>query len=469
MPNPCGSQHKKRIGNKKRKPFDAHDTASYKAALAQELAERILEAPAELVDEQWGQVRDHPSRYFAGLLLAEAAASNHVVATLEKAPPPGPPPSPKTAGDGLPAVDLVDLMDNRYEQGIPLARMSLRISPAYSQALRRRAHREAESGMRRATDDLETRMHSPNVSEAYGRWRKFDWSYRWVHGVGTMQHPEGAEAWPEAKRINRVFDLFRKRKIFKDNVIATIKGVEGRITPRGAHVHQHNMFLMRRVDLKAWEQAWQECGGGFFRLYTVVPHVNDPDNEQTQDEALSELCKYITKTEDLLDPDPVTGEKVGWQVLVNLCTPARWPRMFEVLGTARKPSCDLESPQDPQGESILSPGRSPGFRFIHREYLTAAPLETPDVETWDEAQDGPEPSKWQYFGREVIPRPPRPPTWRKLMDILDLDKWLEVIAGRIERAQNWRLKQIKARCIGPIIDLDGRIREPRQPEARNEN
>jgi len=449
---------KKRNHKKKGKPFSVRDRVAYKATLAAELAERLMESPALLVDEQTGEVRDHPARYFAGLLLAESSGANHVTATFAQ-----------PQEDPLPGSDQVEGPEVTYQQGIPLARHSLRIGPAYSQALRRRAHRVAEVAIQRAKDGLETMFRTnpvthKRISESWAFKTKKSWSYRWVHGIGTMQHPPGAEAFPEVERINRVWELFRKRKIYTDNVAATVKGVEGRVTPRGAHVHQHNLFLMKKVDLGEWERNWQECGGGFFRLYTVVATVTDDQVEQTQDQALDELCKYITKTEDLLDPDPETGERVSWQTLLNLCTPARWPRMFEILGLARAPALSRDLETQALEEDEFFPGRSPGFRSIHREYLTATPPLEQSAEEWEELHDGPDPTKWTYFDRQAVPHPPRPPTWRQLMAILPLDKWLEIIASRMERAQNWRLGQIIARALGPVIDLDGNTRTVRRPE-----
>lgn len=445
-------KQKKRNHKKKWKPFSVRDVAGYKAGLAAELAKRLLESPADLPpDERTGEIREHPARYFAGLLLAESSGSNHVLATVVKR-------------DHELDPETGDLVDASYEQGIPLARHSLRIAPAYSQALRRRAHRVAQLAVIRANHELTHRHTAKGISEAWAFKTKKSWSYRWVHGVGTMQHDPGSECFPEVERINRVFELFRKRKIYTDNVIANIKGVEGRITPRGAHVHQHNLFLMRKVDLAAWEQAWQECGGGFFRLYTVVGTVKDGQVEQTQEQALDELCKYITKTEDLLDPDPETGEKVGWRTLLGLCLPDRWPRMFEVLGTAREPALGRNLETQALEESEFFPGRSPGLRSIHREYLTAGPPLDLPVDGWNEQRDGPDPSEWKYFDRQTTPHPPRPPTWRQLMACTPLDRWFEIIASRMERAQNWRLAQIIARARGPVVDLDGNVRTAKMPE-----
>jgi len=116
---------------------------------------------------------------------------------------------------------------------------------------------------------------------------------------------------------------------------------------------------------------------------------------------------------------------------------------------------------DPGGETAFCLPRSGSLRFIHREYLTAEPLPLPDAEPWNGETDGPEPGRWEYFGHEPMERPPRPPTWRQLMKVLPLDKWLEVMAARQERAQEWRLRQICARSRGDVVDLNGTIRVPK--------
>jgi hypothetical protein len=418
----------------KRNPFPAREVTAYKAYQAHALAERLLESPETQVDEKTGEVTDHPARYFAGLLCMEGDGMNHVTALLRS-------------------------NDTTYEQGIPLSRGSLRISPAYSQALRRRAHRLAEAAIDRAEDTLSNH-------EKWGKKKRYDWSYRWVHGIFTMAHLGGSITFPEVGRFNRAWELFRKRECFQNNVIAAIKGIEGRVSYKGAHVHGHVMMLMRRVDADEWDRNWREClsgdpdePAGWIRLMTIRPagKINDPDQEETQGQAVDEICKYITKTEDLLEPDPETGKVVPWEVLCGLCTPKRWPRMFERLGTARPPRVDRNAETLALEPDEFSPGRSPGFRFIRREYLTAGPE---DVEPWDPVEDGPEPYKWDYYGKKKRKGPERAPTWRQLMTILDLDAWLKVIGARWKRAQKWRLGQIFARAVGQIIDLDGNIRVP---------
>jgi hypothetical protein len=326
----------------------------------------------------------------------------------------------------------------------------------------------AELAVVRAQDELAHRRTPKGISESWGFKTKKNWSYRWVHGVFTMQHGPGARTFEEVQRINRAWELFRKRKIYTDNVVACIKGVEGKVKPGGAHVHAHCLMLMRRVDSDAWDRAWRECLGaaGWCRLMTIRPSgkVQDPEHEETQAKALAELTKYITKTEDLLNPDE-DGQVVGWEVLVALCDAERWPRMFETLGTARPPRKGADDPENPMGASVDSLPRSGSFRFIRREYLTAEPLPLPTAEAWDDLADGPAPGKWEYFGRERADGPPRAPTWRQLMRIMSLDKWLIIMAARQDRAQEWRLGQICARSRGDVIDLDGNIRKPR-PKGR---
>jgi hypothetical protein len=437
--NQSSNKNFSRFGKEKRKSFPAHDVASYKAYQAHALAERLLESPEDLVDESTGEILDHPARYFAGLLCLEGDGENHVTATLRN-------------------------NEDTYEQGIALSRGSLRISPAYSQALRRRAHRIAQASIARAEDTL-----SPH--ERYGFKNKYNWGYRWVHGVFTMAHAEGSLSHPEVARFNRAWELFRKRDCFQKNVIAAVKGIEGRVSWRGAHVHGHVMMLMRRVDADEWDRNWREClcgdpeaPAGWIRLMTIRPagKVDDPEREETSFAALSEVCKYITKTEDLLEPDPETGKVIPWKILVGLCTPKRWPRMFEVLGTARPPKVDRDAETAALEPDEFCPGRSPGFRFIRREYLTAGPEFT---ESWDPLEDGPEPYKWDYFGKTKRKGPARAPTWRQLMAIMDLETWLRVIGARWKRAQQWRLGQIFARAVGPIIDLDGNIRSPQAEQC----
>lgn len=394
--------------------FCSRDVAAYKAGQAEELALRLLEAPAHQVDTETGELTDHPSRYFAALLVLEGAAENHVLATLRE-------------------------NDGAYEQGVPLLKPSLRISPAYSQALRRRAHGASTAAVERAVEQL------PD-SERYGYKKKFNWGYRWVHLTFTMTHADGSETFPEVKRFNKAWDKFRKRQVWTENVFAGVKGVEDRLTWRGSHVHGHVLALMRRVDLPSWVAAWRECLGGqadepvgSIEMRTVRPKVSDPAAEETMAEALAEVTKYITKPGDLLDPDPETGRLVPAEVLVRLCQVPRWPRMFELLGAAREKA----GPDAPSAA---------GLSLIRREYSTAGPEV---VEPWDEEMDGPAPGRWVFFGKETQDSPPKGPTWRQLMGVMGLERWIDIVEARAARARAWRLRQLVARAVGPIVDLDG--------------
>jgi hypothetical protein len=136
--------------------------------------------------------------------------------------------------------------------------------------------------------------------------------------------------------------------------------------------------------------------------------------------------------------------------------------MFELLGRCRNAS-------HPAKRSGLAEAAQAALDSIHRAYSTGELPKLPDqvgwewVESWDLDTDGPEEKRKLVIlalkerEREKRKRP-RPPTWRALLDTIDLSQWLGIMAERFRRGREFRIKQIlDTNPSAYLITVSGRI------------
>jgi Replication protein len=363
--------------------------------------------------------------YYSSLLRLEAQPDNHVIQT-------------GTASD--------EQGGGTYEQGTALYRPSLRISPTYSQEIRRRATREAKAAIRRANASLSLGEREQAAKGRAG-------CYRWKLVTITMQHEPGTNTFDEIMRFNRAFSLLRKRDMWKEHVRAGIKGVEDRLTAKGSHVHAHLMILARYWDQKEASQEWAEVLGreGNVKIQAIKdrrPFGNEEGPECSLQHALKETCKYITKTSDLIEPDE-DGEVVSRETLIRLCDVLRWPRMFEILGAARQRrraasaegALDLILPEysTAQAEGSVEPGESWIIYLSVQDSEKAKGwriLESGDVVNLD--QESPP--------RKKI----RSRSWRELMFQVEPWRWFEMIEHRCNKMMERRRYFLERKTGFPV-------------------
>ncbi len=398
-----------------------HVRQNYRRSLAARLAERL--DPGDLY-RQDPQGRQDRGQYYSDLLMLEADPENHYVGDF-----------------------------GTYRQGLAFWRPSLRISPTYSQEIRRRSYREARAGIQRAEAAL---TPAERVAMVKG-WRG---CLGWKHVTLTMQHGPEESTFDQIKRFNRAFSLLRKRLAWTLHVRAAVKGVEDKLTARGSHVHAHLMILSDRLDLDQWVKDWRECLGGLggikIQAIKARPIGGDDEGPECSTEgALREVCKYITKTEDLLKPD-VDGNTVSRDQLLTLCDVWRWPRMFELLGAARQT-------RDAEGGALCLILPEYSTAAIFGEDLEALPYELHWSEI-DQLQE--EKAKyWRIHENGGVQLgtfdhgPPgsgmagktrkhfRRPSWRELMFRLPADEWTRRINHRYLQAQKRRSLYFRARYI----------------------
>jgi hypothetical protein len=437
------------------------ERTEYRRQLAEDLAKKIM-PPGDLfafaVDDD-GVVDLSP--YYASMLMLEAEPSNHFIA------------------------DRVDRLGNPYVGGSVGYRPCLRISPTYSQELARRNKREAMICVKRCEQTL-------THGQRYAMREHPDWkgTYRWRFITLTMWHPEGCVTLAEVQRFNRAFTRLRKRPIWK-KFRGNVKRVEDDLIPTGSHVHGHFLALSRWIDKDALRIEWEKClanegrprksknnpkfrcwtkevqaekanprkDTGFVKIQLVSGmkknHFDGPNAEKVSlDYALSELCKYFTKFESLLEADE-EGRIVSRETLIGLCDVPRWPRMFEAMGMCRDSRQSREARLNsirPEYSSALKMGSMEKIETVMKWYQDLVDV---DVETDVIWHIGPD-DTIEYGEREHPPplrKRPASATWRELMRDAEPELWLQIITERAKKQRENREGFLKRQSWGAVITL----------------
>lgn len=169
---------------------------------------------------------------------------------------------------------------------------------------------------------------------------------RWRFLTLTAPKLEGASLMQVLSIMQKAWSLLRKRKFWSVAVRAGVKGVEFTTDGKGYHVHIHCLVLSQWIHHEELRAAWTEClqvvwaeqgldvaintgsGKAIIDIRLVRPKRSSRKNSIGLDDAINEVCKYITKSESF--------DKIPTEHLVEIATVERWQRMFEAFGEARK-------------------------------------------------------------------------------------------------------------------------------------
>lgn len=152
-----------------------------------------------------------------------------------------------------------------------------------------------------------------------------------------------------------------------------------------------------------------------------------------REEAIQEVCKYVTKTTDLLQRPQ--------KDLLGLLLPPRAPRVFDTFGACRG--------TQEQGNALLEALRAAAEGAGNR---AAALLDTAAIisgaECSEMGQEGVEgKEKTPQTASNPPPKKRRPPSWRKLMGVLPLSEFIRVMRLRAVSSSAFAMRRLQQRCI----------------------
>ena len=365
--------------------------------------------------------------------------------------------------------------------GLCAHKWSLRLDPNWMAAMRSRSLAKARQRFRAMLKSMPKR--EKRLRTKRDRSGRLPATRLYDSLLTLTQSHRGLDTTLDQLRVfNRAFHGLTLSELWTKTVYGGVKGIEDKLDPDGPHVHGHLLLCHRWIDRhqlrREWwlqlDQARRKLGfsgleympGGLpvvdIRLVKkIMPAGRELPGHVSQDSALNEVSKYITKTADLVQPDS-QGRYIPAAVLLEQCEVRRWPRMFELLGacrerTAKRPSTFLDT-------SCISVARAV------RDALTQArePEEGPIKEPRAEERGGEREAirwVWDYQkGEWKAKQKARPPTWRDLMDTLPFPDWLHVMMGRAERGYRYRLNWILEHnplCF--LVNLDGKLVAHQEP------
>jgi len=184
-----------------------------------------------------------------------------------------------------------------------------------------------------------------------------------------------------------------------------------------------------REDQRYWRDRLDEAKATLdnirkFCYFVDVRLVGKTTSATTveRQKAILEVCKYVTKTTDLLERSQ--------EDLLGLLLPPRAPRVFDTFGVCR----GKKQPKDEIQEALRAVAAGAGNRANTRVHQAAIKSETPCSEHDQEAGEG---------GTEPPPKKQRPPSWRKLMGILPLSEFIGVMRIRAAANSSFAMGRLK--------------------------
>ena len=216
--------------------------------------------------------------------------------------------------------------------------------------------------------------------------------------------------------INRAWSLLRKRSLWCASVYGSVKSEEFTLNRSGYHYHLHLLVIGDYLHFNSLRFLWTECVAKAWYEETgrEMPRPKTKDGQliltaiklQHPEEAVIEVCKYITKSDNWSDIPP--------QELRDLALIRRWHRMFEVTG-------DMRPPRQDNTEDMIQKEDQ-----IH----TLDETTTPIVHNGSLSDGRPEPSG--YY-------------WRDRICEIGLPAYRQELADQIENAKSTRKEAIMRR------------------------
>ena len=385
--------------------------------------------------------------------------------------------------------------DNRGEENsVPLGgsswEVSDRIDPSYQARLKNRARREIPEALDRGWSRL--------------RGAKILASRRYKERFVTLTAParDFTSRLEEWAFHNLALERLRETTFFKERVWGGVKNLEDPGTDR-PHVHSHSIWISLYVPQVALAWEWTRCAleafgkqdgqrledprhdwiirgwdldrvlkaedqasearrrirkarnrqereiweymlkGAVFWLNAIrkdcfvvdVRLVGGSTTPSTiaRQEALQEVCKYVTKTTDLL----ARSQKD----LLDLLLPSRAPRVFDAFGACWGTT--------DRGNAILAAMRAAGKGAENRAtaLLDTAAIIPDALGSGTDQEQGKDTVEPPQNADKSPPKKKRPPSWRKLMGVLPLSDFIQVIRQRAESSSAFAMRRLEERGI----------------------
>ncbi len=270
--------------------------------------------------------------------------------------------------------------------------------------------------------------------------------YRFV----TLTMPKVSLSCTETiKLLAHAWDLFRKLEFTKNYFAGYIKSIEFTVrSDETYHAHIHllaiSFFLPEKVIKRLWRRCLQSAFAASGLDWKCETKGNSPVVNiklvRSVENALNEVCKYVTKSE--------SWEKIPAAHLLEVANVKRWGRMFELAGrlkdSAKLINAKKEAVKQIQAESEAAQHNKD---YVHTKYLT-------DGENSAEISESS-----GVFGQNVeLPTPIKikRENWRDIIREKGLEVYRKILKRQVEAMQRVRQMQLIEKFpLATFKDLSG--------------
>jgi hypothetical protein len=257
----------------------------------------------------------------------------------------------------------------------------------------------------------------------------------WEFITLTMPTPVGLGLLETRAVLDRSWQLFRRRDWWLSRVRGHAKSEEFTFGRVGYHWHYHLLAASRYLNFQELRAEWTDClrlawlGAGLLLKCETDDGLAMVKVKRVKgrvlDEAVLEVCKYLTKSE--------SWGAIPAADLVAVAEIPRWPRMFELAGCLR------------EARAAAAAG-APAETEIAVESLILDTTEISDGAERETSGCDP-PSVGKTSRRE---------TWRDVALNSTRENWLIWLAGVVERTQAARRSALQAKYpAASFRDLTG--------------
>jgi hypothetical protein len=270
------------------------------------------------------------------------------------------------------------------------------------------------------------------------------------HRFVTLTMPKVSLSCTESiKLLSHAWDLFRKLDFTKNYFGGYVKSIEFTVRSDDSyHAHIHLLAICFYLPEKQLKRLWRRCLQTAFAASGLDWRCETKDNSpvvniklvDSIENALNEVCKYVTKSE--------SWEKIPSAHLLEVASVKRWGRMFELAGRL-KASAKLIKAKKEVIKQIQVERKNDGadLNYLDTKYLT-------DGENSAEVS---EPSGVSGQNMEVKPEiKVKSENWREIIRAKGLEIYVRILKRQVEVMQRVRRMQLVEKFpLATFKDLAG--------------
>lgn len=251
------------------------------------------------------------------------------------------------------------------------------------------------------------------------------------------------------KLLSYAWDLFRKLDFTKNYFAGYVKSIEFTVRSDASyHAHLHLLAISFYLPEKTLKRLWRRCLQTAFAKFALDWKCETRDNSpvvniklvDSIENALNEVCKYVTKSE--------SWEKIPPAHLLEVANVKRWGRMFELAGrlkeTAQRIRLKKETLKQLEAEQKEN---ASDLNYLDTKYLTDGENSAENSESSSDSDRNLESQPKTKVKRE---------SWREIIRQKGLEAYQKILKRQVEATHRARkLLLIEKYPLATFRDLAG--------------